>query len=232
MIIPDQCFPDMVRGNPQSNNWKYLRRGLPHGWLVDRRAPTIGFLNRDEAHILYNQAMRFRGKKVLEIGCWMGWSACHLAMAGVDLDIIDPALGDKTIQNSVRSSLQLSRFAGHVHFVVGSSPAAVHELARARPSGWSFIFVDGDHEGDAPLNDVIACEPYATPDSAMMFHDLASPYVARAVSYLKSKGWKIRVYHTAQMMALAWRGDVCPVAHYPDPRVEWSIPEHVMPLLF
>jgi hypothetical protein len=55
--------------------------------------------------------------------------------------------------------------------------------------------------------------------------------VTNAVLYLKAQGWKTRVYHTAQIMAVAWRGNVRPLAHQPDPRIDWQIPDHVMPLL-
>jgi hypothetical protein len=32
-------------------------------------------------------------------------------------------------------------------------------------------------------------------------------------------------------MAVAWRGDVRPVDHIPDPRIDWGIPDHLLPLL-
>lgn len=231
VIVPDACFPNMVRGDQSASNWSFLRRGLPHAWLVDRRIPSWGFLNRDEAHILHNLALAFHGQPALEIGCLMGWSACHLALGGLDLDIIDPLLSNQEVIASVKASLEASHFTGRVTLLPGHSPGAVHEMAKMRPGGWSFFFIDGDHEGDAPLADAKACEPYARPDCAMVFHDLASPYVTNAVLYLKAQGWRVRVYHTAQIMAVAWRGDVHPVAHQPDPRIDWQIPDHLMPLL-
>jgi predicted O-methyltransferase YrrM len=231
VVLPDQCFPNMVRGDQSASQWEYLRRGLPHAWLVDRRKPLWGFLNRDEAHILYNLALRFHQKRALEIGCLMGWSACHLALAGVDLDIIDPLLAEPEVLASVQASLEASRAPGRLNLIPKRSPSAVHELAETNPGGWSLFFIDGDHDGGAPLDDVKACLPYATADCAMVFHDLASPHVTNGVRYLQAQGWKIRVYHTAQIMAVAWRGDVRPIAHQPDPRVDWQIPDHVMPLL-
>lgn len=231
VIAPDECFPNMMDGDQSTSDWPYLRRGLPHRWLVDRRIPSWGFLNRDEAHILYNLALGFCGRAALEIGCLMGWSACHLALAGVNLDVIDPLLSDRMALDSVQHSLQAARFPGRVVLLPGRSPNAVHRLAKERPDGWSLFFVDGDHEGDAPLNDVEACEPYATADAAFVLHDLASPHVAKAVAYLKARGWRTRIYHTAQIMAVAWRGDVRPVAHQPDPRIDWQIPDHLLPLL-
>lgn len=231
VTLPDACFPQMVRGDQAIADWPYLRRGLPHAWLVDRRMPRWGFLNRDEAHILYNLALGFRGKPALEIGCLMGWSACHIALAGVDLDIIDPLLANEAVFASVRNSLEASRFPGRVTLFAGRSPATVHEIAKARPGGWALFFIDGDHEGTAPVDDAKACEPYAAADSVMVFHDLASPFVSEAVFYLKARGWRVRVYHTAQIMAVAWRGAVEPVAHLPDPRIDWAIPDHLLPLL-
>jgi hypothetical protein len=231
VILPDQCFPNMVRGDQSASAWPWLRRGLPHGWLVDRRLPARGFLNRDEAHILYNFALGFHGKRALDIGCSMGWSGCHIALAGLDLDIIDPFLEDPAVMASVQASLIASCPSGQIRLHKGRSPAAVHRMAGQQPEGWSFFMIDGDHGGDAPVKDVEACLPYATPDCAMVFHDLASPDVTNAVVYLKALGWKTRVYHTAQIMAVAWRGNVHPIAHQPDPRVEWEIPPHVMPLL-
>jgi predicted O-methyltransferase YrrM len=231
VILPDRCFPNIVRGNPAASTWPYLRRGLPHAWLVDRRWPSWGVLNRDEAHVLYNLALGFHAKRALEIGCHVGWSTCHMALAGVDVDTVDPTLAEQEVRTSVETSIQSARCPGRVNLVASRSPNAVHELAEGNPEGWSLFLIDGDHEGDAPLNDVRACLPYAAPDCAMVFHDLASPCVTNAVVHLKEQGWNIRVYHTAQIMAVAWRGSVRPVAHQPDPRVDWQIPDHVMPLL-
>ncbi|MEN9221860.1 MAG: hypothetical protein Q6M04_05420, partial [Thermostichus sp. BF3_bins_97] len=75
VINLDQYFPNMRVGNLDRCPWPYLRREIPHLWYVDQRNPTIGFVSRDEAHILYNNALQFKGQPALEIGCWMGWSA-------------------------------------------------------------------------------------------------------------------------------------------------------------
>jgi hypothetical protein len=72
MIVVDKCLCP----------WRYLRREIPHKRYVDRRAPTVGFLNRDEATILYTAAVGSRGQPALEMGCWLGWSACHLPLGG------------------------------------------------------------------------------------------------------------------------------------------------------
>lgn len=227
IIQPDQHFPNMVVGDTNTCGWSYLRREVPHNWYVDKRQPTIGFLSRDEAHIVYNTALKFKGKKALEIGCWLGWSACHMALAGVELDVIDPLLDREDIYQSVRNSLKDAGVLDSVNLVGGYTPQKVEELAEQLQRKWSLIFIDGDHEAPGPLNDAIICEQLAEADALILFHDLSSPDVAQGLNYLKQKGWNTMVYQTMQIMGVAWRGNVEPVQHKPDPKVNWNLPEHL-----
>lgn len=223
VVRPDDCFPHMRPGDPLHHPWKYLRRDVPHRWYADERYPLMGFLNRDEAVLLHNIALQFAGRRALEIGSWLGWSTCHLAMAGVILDVIDPAHEDVVIRASVEESLRCCGVTEQVHLAAGRSPESLAELNQK----WSLFFIDGDHEGGAPLRDTEAALACATGDCAFVFHDLASPAVSAALRFLKEKGFDVVVYQTAQIMALAWRGDVTPVAHVPDPEVAWQLPPHL-----
>lgn len=227
MIQPDQCFPNMIAGDTNNCIWPYLRREIPHNWYVDQRVPSVGFVSRDEAHILYNTALKFKGKKALEIGCWFGWSACHLALAGVELDVVDPILGRPDFYESVSNSLKMAEVWERVNLVAGSSPQTVVELAAQSQRKWSLIFIDGNHETPGPLNDAIACEQLAESDALILFHDLAAPAVAEGLDYLKAKGWQTMVYQTMQIMGVAWRGNVEPVTHQPDPKITWILPTHL-----
>ncbi|MCU0541346.1 MAG: class I SAM-dependent methyltransferase [Oscillatoriaceae cyanobacterium Prado104] len=231
IILPDAHFPHMVVGDTNTCPWPYLRREIPHNWYVDRRANTVGFLSRDEAHILYNTALKFAGKKALEIGCWLGWSACHLAIAGVQLDVVDPLLEREDIRQSVIDSIQGALNASGVQTTVelipGYSPQRVEEFAAQFNRKWSLIFIDGEHEGDGPLNDAIACEKLAEKDAIILFHDLAAPAVAKGLDYLKQRGWQTVIYQTMQIMGAAWRGNVEPVKHQPDPNISWNLPAHL-----
>ncbi|MEI6429130.1 MAG: CmcI family methyltransferase [Pseudanabaena sp. ELA607] len=229
LVFPDPHFPNMISGDTDGCGWQYLRGDVPHHWYVDRRQPRVGFLSRDEAHILYNNALQFAGKRALEVGCWLGWSACHLALAGVKLDVIDPLLAKEDFRSSVTDSLTAAGVMERVNLIGGSSPQAVTDLANAdgTPRRWSLIFIDGDHGGDAPLKDAIACAPFAADDAMILFHDLAAPEVAAGLDYLRQQGWQTMVYQTMQIMGVAWRGDVQPVAHVPDPQVNWQIPLHL-----
>jgi cephalosporin hydroxylase len=227
LIQPDECFPNMIVGDTNLQPWSYLRREVPHKWYVDKRQPTVGFLSRDEAHILYNTALKLKGKKALEIGCWLGWSACHLALAGVELDIVDPLLAIRDFYESVSNSLKSAGVIDSVNLVAGSSPQAVEELASQLQRKWSLIFIDGNHEAPGPLHDAIICEQLAEKDALILFHDLASPDVAQGLEYFKQKGWQTMVYQTMQIMGVAWRGNVEPVIHQPDPKVNWVLPAHL-----
>jgi len=227
IIRPDQSFPNMIAGDTRTSGWPYLRRNIPHNWYVDKREPGVGFLSRDEAHIVYNTALKFKGKKALEIGCWLGWSACHLALAGVELDVIDPLLARTEFYESVSSSLRTAGAIDAVNLIAGYSPQKVEELAAQFQRKWSLIFIDGNHEAPGPLNDAIICEQFAEADALILFHDLNSPDVAQGLDYFKQKGWQTMVYQTMQIMGVAWRGKVEPVIHQPDPKINWHLPTHL-----
>jgi len=227
LINPDAYFPNKIVGNTAHSSWPYLRWEIPHHWYIDQRHQNVGFLSRDEAHILYNTALNFQGKKALEIGCWLGWSACHLALAGIELDVVDPVLDKQDFYESVKSSLLAAGVLSSVYLVAGYSPEKVEELALATERKWSLIFIDGNHDEPGPLHDAMVCEKYAEDDALILFHDLASPDVAQGLEYLRQQGWKVMIYQTMQIMGVAWRGNVEPVMHQPDPQVDWHLPQHL-----
>src|SRR5262249_30082250 len=124
-IVPDACFPNMIVGDRAGSASPYIRREVPHNWYCDRRRPEVGFLDRDEALLLYNLALQFRGKPALEIGCWMGWSTCHLALAGLALDVLDPVLAEPEHRSSVRGSLADAGVLASVRLYPAANPTGV-----------------------------------------------------------------------------------------------------------
>lgn len=229
--MPDEGFPHMIIGDVNGCGWPHLRREIPHNWYSDRRNPHIGFASRDEAAILLNTAMDFAGKRCLEVGCWMGWSAAHLLLGGVELDIVDPVFQNPVNLQSIKASLSWAakhaspQAKAFLH--AGFSPAKVQEIAQSQSKKWSLAFIDGDHEGMGPFRDAEECEKHLEQNALVLFHDLASPAVAKGLDFFKDRGWNTIIYSTMQIMGAAWRGNVSPVAHQPDPRVRWEIPSHL-----
>jgi tetratricopeptide (TPR) repeat protein len=229
-VVADRFFPNMKLGDPQTVGWPYLRRNSPHNWYVDSRAPQHGFVSRDEAHILFNLARQFEGRTALEIGCLFGFSACHLAFGGVQLDVLDPLLANPIVMDSVSTSLMAAGVLDSCRLIPDPSPSGVQRLAQSEGKRWSLVFIDGNHEGDAPRYDAQACEPFLERDAAVIFHDLLSPYVAAGLRYFSERGWKTRIYRTSQLMGVAWRGNFEPIKHVPDPALPAELPAHLADL--
>jgi predicted O-methyltransferase YrrM/Skp family chaperone for outer membrane proteins len=228
IVVLDELFPNMIVGDKATHPWPYLRREVPHNWYCDRRYPEVGFVNRDEVMLLYNLALQFRGKPGLEIGCWMGWSSCHIALAGVQLDVIDPALARGDNETSLRQALEGAGVSNNVRLYQTASPEAVDQLARARGSGWNFFFIDGNHEAPGPEQDARVCLKYAAADALFAFHDVVSPDVEKGLAVLRDAGFRTMIYETMQIVGVAWRGNVILVDHVPDPNHNWSIPDHLL----
>ncbi len=221
------AFPHRVTGDKQNHPWVFLRREVDHGWYVDDRNPMMGFLSVDEASILHTLARALPECEALEIGCHRGWSTAHLAAGVKQLDVIDPVLADAAHFADVEQSLTSAGVRDKCALYGAVSPAKVHELIKERGRPWSFIFVDGDHEPDGPLWDAQTVANCAARDAIIVFHDLASPVVAEGLAYLRSIGWSCLVFQTMQIMGVAWRGKVKIPAHIPDPKVNWSVPDHL-----
>lgn len=225
-----ETFTHLQSVEPPANIWPYLRVGVPHVWRNDTRAKKkhIGVLSVDEGVVLYNAALPFRGKRALEIGCHLGFSTAHLAFAGVELDVIDPALGMPDHRDAVVHTLETSAPGSSYRLHAGFSPGIVETVFRANGGEpWDFAFIDGLHDGDAPANDAKAVEPLMAATAAVMFHDLACPDVYAGLSHFAEAGWNTRIYETMQIMGIAWRGDYTPPEHVPDPRASIADVEHL-----
>jgi hypothetical protein len=220
-------FPSLAEGDVADLQWPYLRKDAPHIWRRDMRGvrnPYIGVLSLDEATLLHANALPFRGLRGLEIGCHYAWSTAHLVAAGLDLDVIDPALGHDDQMADVRASLAS---VGAARLWAGFSPNVVPAVRSFRPEPWSFAFIDGYHEGEAPANDARAVMGLLGDDALVMFHDLVSPLVAAGLAAFADAGWSVGLYNTMQVMGVAWRGTARPVHHVADPQMPAPTQEHL-----
>jgi hypothetical protein len=225
--ILDHLFPNMIEADKSASTWPYFRKQIDHPFRVDRRNPTVGFINRDEASILYANGRAFKGRSGIEIGAWRGWSTVHLVASGIaPLYVIEPLLADADWRREFEQAIRGAGGSSTTILVPETSPAAVVRLGEAG-ARWSFAFIDGDHDGDAPTRDALACEPYLEQTAMVLFHDLVSPHVSAGLRALAAKGWNMMAYQTGQMMGVAWRGSIAPAAHRPDPKQHWEVPAHL-----
>jgi hypothetical protein len=225
------AFPDLVARDPAPLQWPYLRKDAPHIWRSDARSwrnPDIGVLSVDEAAVLYNNAIAMRGARGLEIGCHYGWSTAHLAAAGLNLDVIDPALGYPDQARDVADSLARAGGPGHAKLWAGFSPSIVPAVRSTQGAPWSFAFIDGFHEGRAPLDDAEAVSGLMAENAAVMFHDLISPHVAAGLAHFQANGWNVGLYNTMQIMGIAWRGAARPAEHIADVNMPPIAAEHLL----
>jgi hypothetical protein len=226
LIYPDPCLPNIIARNSSIDIQAYQ-----HDRYVDRCYPDIPLLNRDEALILYNIALKYKGKQGLAIGAQMGWSLCHMAIAGLELDVLDPILGNSEILQSIMASIDSAKEVfgtiSRITLVPGSGIGAVAELGNQLQRRWSLIFIDRSLDESSTLEMAIACEKYAEPNAAIVFQNLASLDVCQGFNYLKSMGWQTRIYHTASIIGVAWRGKIEPVSHQSDPKIGWELPKHL-----
>ncbi len=223
----DHLFPNMIVAAKSVSTWPWLRREIDHPFRVDRRNPIVGFINRDEAAILYGNARLFAGRKGIEIGAWRGWSTAHLIASGLgSLHVVEPLLADPVWRAEIEEVARAAGGGETTILVSEASPAAVERLGESGVR-WSFAFIDGDHDGEAPTRDALALAPFLEPTAMVLFHDLVSPHVAKGLRALEAQGWNVMAYQTAQMVGAAWRGEVAPVAHRPDPSQVWRVPDHL-----
>jgi hypothetical protein len=223
----DHLFPNMIVADKSVSTWPWLRRDIDHSFRVDKRNPIVGFINRDEAAVLYCNARLFSGRRGIEIGAWRGWSTVHLIASGLArLHVVEPLLADPVWRAEFDETVRAAGGGDKTILVPETSPAAIERLGDSGVR-WSFAFIDGDHDGEAPTRDALACERHLEATAMVLFHDLVSPHVAKGLRALESNGWNVMAYQTAQMLGVAWRGEVVPVAHKPDPSQQWRVPDHL-----
>ena len=130
--VLDHLFPNMIEADKSASTWPYFRKQIDHPFRVDRRNPTVGFINRDEASILYGNARAFRGRSGIEIGAWRGWSTVHLVASGIaPLHVVEPLLADADWRREFEQAIRGAGGGSTTILVPETSPAAVAPSGRS-----------------------------------------------------------------------------------------------------
>ncbi|WP_436644438.1 class I SAM-dependent methyltransferase [Microbaculum sp. FT89] len=223
------AFENLRPGDPTRINWPYLRHRVPHIWRsdADEKLSRIGVLSVEEALLLHNLALPFRGERALEVGCHVGWSTAHLVAAGLRLDVIDPILARTNIREAIETALDRDTGQGEARLWPGYSPWIVDAVRSTQKADWSFAFIDGNHDEDAPASDAEAVSKHMARKAVVVFHDLTSPHVAAGLRVFEAQGWSIGLYNTMQVLGVAWRGNVRLPKHVADRNVPVVLPGHL-----
>ncbi len=217
-----KLFPFAEEENPWAVDWPHLRPSVPHKFRSDtrnERAFTIGNASYEEAVCLHAVAVQFSGRRGLEIGTHFGWTGAHLRAAGLELDLVDPEFSNPDRVKAVEDVLKAAPCPETFRTWAGYSPDCLAEVRTAADEPWSFCFIDGNHDGDAPENDAKGVLGYCAEDAVVMFHDMTSPDVARGLAVFQDAGWNVGLFNTMQVLGVAWRGEVKIPMHNQDPNM-------------
>lgn len=143
---------------------------------------------------LFSLAYSLRASKVVEIGRFKGFSTLALASA---LRLLDTGWKDKP-EMHVRPEMDYATYEAPKERRIWSVdpepqpevPALMQRLGLEKyveyldcksyeakfPEGIDLAFVDGDHERDAVIGDVLRLEPVMRPGGLMVLHDYFGPY--------------------------------------------------------
>jgi glycosyltransferase involved in cell wall biosynthesis len=227
LIRPDRRFPFLDRFDMAGLGGAADRSGGRHVRLLDGRAPYTLLPNRDEAQLIYNNALGLAGGRALVAGAGRGWTAVHIAAAGMAIDLLDPALAEDDLRADVGQALDWpERSTPSVQLSVAAPGDGVPALAAAG-APWRLLYVDGDSPAVDAGATLAAAVPHLTVDALILLSGGENPAVAALLPGLAATGWRVGVYDTARGLAAAWRGAAVPVRHTADPAVDWSRPDYL-----
>lgn len=159
-------------------------------WKFPANVP--GWLSEAEGRRLSEVA---RGKRVLEIGAFMGRSTISMAQTARVVEVIDPLDGRATPSPGDTSEGLLANLDSYgVRERVRIHAGTTEEVAPALRGPYDLIFIDGDHSRAALEVDITAALRLLAPGGLLAFHDYSSPVdpqVTIAVNELVNSGARV-----------------------------------------
>lgn len=217
--------------------FRYAREMDPAIWQNAQRHTVLcdpelfagcGYATHDEAVLLLAIAAKLRrdGSVWVEIGSHTGWTAAHIADAGVDVIAIDPEYGTPVYNQTGDPNRFFMRTRDNVEacglrYRVSLTPGVSGDWL-PKMDGLDGVFVDGDHIAPAPLEDAKMAAAAIRPGGVVVFHDAVGAPVQDAIRWMISAGFKCRIYRTPQLLTVCWRDGFEPPPHDPDPAFDWT----------
>lgn len=211
--LQDRVMPQFSMGQKVLSDWA----DKPDNDPVFALYKCCGFINRDEAAILYNAAKTLGGREWLDIGAHTGWTALHAAAAGYWVTALDPMYANDEFRLRAESNAARAGFDTRFCSVAATSRMWFggdrrYERALVAPDQrYDGVMIDGDHCWMEPLYDAVWSLKHLNNPGVILLHDFIGGPVREAVRYLMVEGMKCRVYiSSSQCMALCWRGEFTP----------------------
>ena len=227
MTVPDlrPAFPHAVPITSYTNAAQQLQLCDPE--LFE----GCGYATKDEAGILFTAAEKFGGDW-LELGSHTGWTGSHIILGGAaSYTGLDPEYSRACFNKTKDPSKFLNRTRDNIKNAVGSLDRVTllgvgsHEIMPQwinEEKKFDFIFVDANHDSPYPVVDAILSDLVLKENGAVFFHDAIGAPVQAAVEYVRRKGYKIRFYDTAQIMAVAFKGSIELPPFEPSTSYDWN----------
>jgi predicted O-methyltransferase YrrM len=118
-------------------------------------------------------AAQLRAQHVVELGCYVGWTSAHLALAlqnsGGRLWCVD---ADARFLAAAERNLTRLQLAGAATFLQGFSLDA--EILARLPTEIDLVFIDTSHEYQPTLDEIAAYAPRLAPGGCIVLHDTIS----------------------------------------------------------
>lgn len=145
------------------------------GYLFPFDVP--GWLRVEEGKALHELA---RGKRVLEVGSYVGLSTICLARTAEHVVSVDTHDGrgtevpDNTLPK-LEANLRRYGVADRVETLVGTLEDSVEFLRASGDAPFDLIFIDGSHDRESVESDIRHALPLLAPGGLLAFHDYRSP---------------------------------------------------------
>ena len=150
---------------------------------------------------------KYDNAKFVEIGVWMGKSACYMgtkikeAHKNIQFDAIDTFEGTAgslvhqpiveenggSVFQKFQRNVRALHLQDYIRPVINDSIQASKDYVN---ESIDFIFIDGDHSYDAVRADIVTWTPKLKKDGIIAGHDIDAPEVKRAVESVFGNTWK------------------------------------------